>query len=97
MSIKNGEQFLPNSINDIEINISVGDEVLVIDDGSDDKTSSILNLWARRNAQVRILKNRGKGLVDSLNLGAKESINNWLVRFSKNVGLNRIRSIYYQS
>ena len=81
MSIKNGEQFLPNSIKDIEINISIGDEVLVIDDGSDDKTSSILNLWARRNEQVRVLKNHGKGLVDSLNLGAKESSNNWLVRF----------------
>lgn len=81
MSIKNGEHFLPNSIKDIEINISMGDEVLVIDDGSDDKTSSILNLWARRNEQVRVIKNRGKGLVDSLNLGAKESSHNWLVRF----------------
>lgn len=81
MSIKNGEHFLPNSIKDIEINVSRGDEVLVIDDGSDDQTSSILNLWAKRNKQVRILKNPGKGLVDSLNLGVKESSNNWLVRF----------------
>lgn len=81
MSVKNGANFLSNSIRDIESNISPSDEILIIDDGSTDDTANILNSWAGRNMQVRIFKNSGIGLVDALNIGILESRNNWIARF----------------
>jgi glycosyltransferase involved in cell wall biosynthesis len=44
-------------------------EVLAIDDGSTDSGPLRVRTWARRDARVRLLANRGRGLVSALNLG----------------------------
>ena len=55
--------------------------MLVVDDGSSDRSGDLLNKWSRTDARVRILENRGRGLVAALNLGLSESSNNWVARF----------------
>ena len=81
MPVKDGSYFLRDSIKCIEENTVVGDEIIVIDDGSTDETGSILKSWSKQNERVRILQNPGKGLVDALNHGVNESSNDWIARF----------------
>lgn len=81
MPVRDGSYFLRDSIKCIEENTAVGDEIIVIDDGSTDETGSILKSWSKQNERVRILQNPGKGLVDALNHGVNESSNDWIARF----------------
>jgi glycosyltransferase involved in cell wall biosynthesis len=81
MSVRNGAQFLPNSIKDIESNVLEDDEILVINDGSSDGTQELLTSWSQINSQVRIITTEAVGFVNALNLGIKEASNNWIARF----------------
>jgi glycosyltransferase involved in cell wall biosynthesis len=80
MPVKNGGRFLPDAIRGIEAMVNQLDEVLVIDDGSTDETLRTLKLWAESNPQVRVISNRGFGLVDALNLGLAEAKFDWIAR-----------------
>lgn len=81
MPVKNGEKFLPRIISSIEGNVLDNDEIIIIDDGSEDRTQTILLNWARENQKVRIIRNPKSGLVEALNLGVQESKFNWIARF----------------
>jgi len=81
MAVKNGAQFLENSLTQIKKNISLGDEVIIVNDGSVDSTIKILEKWRRKIENLRILDSRGLGLVYSLNLGIREASNEWIARF----------------
>ena len=81
MSVRNGAQFLPNSIKDIESNVFDDDEILVINDGSSDETENLLKNWARANIQVRVITTEALGFASALNLGIKEATHNWIARF----------------
>ena len=56
-------------------------EILIIDDGSEDKSFEIATGWASRDSRVTLLKNEGAGLVDALNFGIEKSRYNWIARF----------------
>ena len=79
--IKNGLPYVSKAIEYIESNISVEDEVIVIDDGSTDGTSEVLIDWQTKNTRVRILHGSSSGLVDALNLGLQSASNKWVARF----------------
>jgi glycosyltransferase involved in cell wall biosynthesis len=81
MPVRNGEIFLPSSISSIEMNQKWLNEILIVDDGSTDKTAWILKEWAEKNSKVRILRTDGLGLVKSLNLGLSESNYEFVARF----------------
>ena len=81
MSVRNGAQFLPNSIKDIESNVFDDDEILVINDGSSDDTEKLLENWAKNNSQVRVITTEALGFASALNLGLKEATNDWIARF----------------
>jgi len=81
MSVRNGAKFLPSSIKDIESNVFQHDEILIIDDGSSDKTGELLATWARDNSQVRVISTKAAGFANALNLGITEAKNDWIARF----------------
>jgi glycosyltransferase involved in cell wall biosynthesis len=81
LPIRNGELYLPDAIHNIQNCIGPDDEILVIDDGSQDKTANILWDWCRQNLRVRVLKNPSSGLVSALNFGLSEASNTWVARF----------------
>ena len=81
MPVKNGAAFIPALSRSLNSNLGIYDEVLVIDDHSDDNSLQELNYWAKNNEKVRVLQNKGHGIVDALNFGVSESRNSWVARF----------------
>lgn len=81
MPVKNGAKFIPALSHTLDLNLGNHDEILVVDDHSDDNSLLELNFWAKRNKKVRVVQNRGAGIVDALNFGISESRNTWIARF----------------
>jgi glycosyltransferase involved in cell wall biosynthesis len=81
MPIKNGERFLPEAIKFLEKNASPEDEILIVDDNSQDQTKSMLMTWAKFNSNVTIVNNPKSGLVSALNFGLKMARHEWIARF----------------
>jgi glycosyltransferase involved in cell wall biosynthesis len=79
--IKNGSKFLTKLSKIVSKNMRVQDEIIVIDDNSDDSTYLELLKWAKIDSRVRVIRNKKSGLVSALNLGIKESTNTWIARF----------------
>jgi glycosyltransferase involved in cell wall biosynthesis len=81
MPVKNGMKYLAKSRFNIENNLGPNDEVVVIDDNSDDGTDKYLIEWAKVQNRLHVIKLRGNGIVDALNLGLQECSNQWVARF----------------
>jgi glycosyltransferase involved in cell wall biosynthesis len=81
MPVRNGEKFLSSAITDITCNINASDEIIVIDDKSEDKTLRILEEWQASDSRVKVLKGNSLGIASALNLGLECASNNWIARF----------------
>ena len=81
MPVRNGMKFLEQARATLDASLAIGDEVIIINDNSSDGTSSFLEIWRDENSQVRVINNKGSGLISSLKLGVAESQNNWIARY----------------
>jgi glycosyltransferase involved in cell wall biosynthesis len=81
LPIRNGAIFVDDIMKSMISNCQPLDEIIVINDGSTDESLNLLENWASRESQVKIISTKGVGLVKSLNLGFSESRNNWVARF----------------
>jgi glycosyltransferase involved in cell wall biosynthesis len=80
MPVKNGDQFLENSLRSIEKLSLEGDEILIVNDRSTDRTSKILKEFSDLNEQISVLNNDNPGLVNALNLGIHNARHNLIAR-----------------
>lgn len=80
MPVRNGERYLNDAFIQISSNLGIYDEIVVVNDGSTDRSLSILNDWACSDQRVRILNNPTPGLTNALNLGIREASNDWIAR-----------------
>jgi hypothetical protein len=69
MSVFNGERFLAEAIESILDQEFKNFEFIVIDDGSTDRSASILDSYQDRDARMRVYHDKHAGLVNSLNRG----------------------------
>jgi glycosyltransferase involved in cell wall biosynthesis len=83
MPIRNGIEFLPQSKSDITLNARPQDEILIVDDNSEDGTILFLKTWQKQDPRVRILTNpaNNQGIANALNLGISESSHSLIGRF----------------
>ena len=81
MPVKNGLKYLPVSVANILANSNLEDEIIIIDDGSTDKPTNFLRTAELEVPNLRVIYTKGIGLVNALNLGIKESSNNWIARY----------------
>jgi glycosyltransferase involved in cell wall biosynthesis len=93
MPVKNGEKYLIDSIQQLSKNLQENDEIVVVNDGSTDGTLTKLKKWAQEDRRVMVVNNPNHGLPNALNLGFKESSNQWVARFDVDdkYSVNRIR------
>ena len=94
---KNISKYFETLKSQIEENLTDNDEVILIDDYSEDDTSFQLGKWAKSKTNICVIKNQGeKGLISALNLGLSLSSNKWVARFDADDMYSQNR-IYTQS
>ena len=81
MPVKNGALFLKKSLPQLQLSCKATDEILIIDDFSDDNTVQIVQDAAKTDRRIRLLHNSNPGIVEALNLGLSEASNEWIARF----------------
>ena len=69
LPVRNGEAFLDEAVDSVLAQTGVSFELVVIDDGSSDRTPEMLRAIAARDARVRVVRQEGLGLVAALNAG----------------------------
>lgn len=67
MPVYNGEQYLHTAMKSIIDQTFRDFEMLVMDDGSTDRTAQILEAYAKKDHRIKIFRQRNKGIVESLN------------------------------
>lgn len=73
MSVYNDETYLPSSIESLLVQEGVDFEVVVVDDGSTDRSPEILTSFARADARVRVVRQENTGLTRALARGCAEA------------------------
>ena len=81
LPVYNGEKFIDTSIPLILKNLNDDDELVIINNGSDDNSKSKLEKWSKTDSRINLINTKTPGLVEALNLGTAESCNNWIARF----------------
>jgi glycosyltransferase involved in cell wall biosynthesis len=80
LPVKNGSLFLKTSLANLRSIAGDNDTILVVDDFSEDDTTSIVSYYQNIDSRIQVIKNTKPGLVNALNLGVKESSNDWIAR-----------------
>lgn len=80
MSCYNASRWLEESIQSV-LNQSYGDfEFIIVDDGSEDDTLSIVRRYASKDDRIVVIAKTNTGLADSLNVGIKRARGEWIAR-----------------
>ena len=80
MPVYNGEKYLRKSIESV-LNQSFGDfEFIIINDGSTDDSSRILNEYQKVDKRIKLIERENKGLIYSLNEGINKSSTELIAR-----------------
>jgi glycosyltransferase involved in cell wall biosynthesis len=80
LPIRDGEKWVLTAIDNLNRTLLPIDEVIIVDDGSTDRTLEILNRTDFK-CSAKVLSNRSPGLVNALNLGIAEARNLWIARY----------------
>ena len=81
LPVRNGSEFLQSVIPQIVANFSLGDQIIVIDDGSTDETPKLLQNFKAEFKGLEIVRTKGVGLVAALNLGFDVAECSWVARY----------------
>jgi glycosyltransferase involved in cell wall biosynthesis len=80
LPVRNEERYVEDAVASI-LRQSFGDfELIVVDDGSTDRTGEILAAVAANDRRVRIVPSDGRGLVDALNTGVAAARGTYIAR-----------------
>lgn len=80
MSVFNGQRTLERALDSIKNQTHKVDEIVIVNDGSTDETSSILNSWVK-NLPIKLITNEVNcGLFHCLLLGMASSTSDWIFR-----------------
>ena len=83
LPIKNGENYLNDIFQYFERNFNEIDQIVFVNDSSNDNTIKLLNAFSKKhsNWNIKVINSSGTGLVEALNVGAKECDYGWIARF----------------
>jgi glycosyltransferase involved in cell wall biosynthesis len=81
LPVKNGLIYLPELEKYFTSNLSLEDQIIIVNDGSTDGSAEYLNNWAKKSTNMTLINTKGEGLIACLNIGIKESHHKWIARF----------------
>jgi len=74
----NAETFIERTLTSVLTQTYTNIEVLVIDDGSEDRTGQILESFAKNNSRVRLFKQKNAGVAAARNLAIEKSTGDYV-------------------
>lgn len=78
--VYNGEKYVANCIETLQNQtLEIGYELILIDDGSTDKTLEIIRSYAEQDDRIRFFSQENKGVSAARNLGINSSRGEWIV------------------
>lgn len=77
--VYNAEKFLPRCINSILAQTSTDFELLLIDDGSTDKSGKICDEYAQKDIRIKVFHKKNGGVSTARNLGIDKAIGEWII------------------
>ncbi|TWO31442.1 glycosyltransferase family 2 protein [Seonamhaeicola sediminis] len=77
---KNTEAFLNECLDSILNQTYTNWELLIVDDHSTDQSYSRVEKYAKKDSRIKLLKNRGKGIITALKLAFKNSSGEFITR-----------------
>ena len=80
MPVYNAEKYLKEAIDSILIQTEANFELIIINDGSTDTSLSIIEEYENLDSRVKVIDQKNKGLVYSLNLGITEAKGKYIAR-----------------
>jgi glycosyltransferase involved in cell wall biosynthesis len=80
LPVYNGERFLAEALDSLLRQTYCSFELIVINDGSQDKSAEILESYRRKDARIEIFHQKNQGLIASLNRGLSLARGRYLAR-----------------
>lgn len=80
MPVRNGQDYVAEALDSLLAQTLADFELIVIDDGSTDRTPSILADYASKDARIVLLRTDGTGIVGALNLGLARAVGDYVAR-----------------
>ena len=74
----NVEDYLDESISSVLLSTHANFELLLIDDGSTDKSLDVCKSWARKDARIRVIHCEHKGVSAARNAGIEQARGKWV-------------------
>lgn len=80
MSVYNGDRYLAASLDSVLFQEDVAFEVVVVDDGSTDRSPAVLADYGRRDSRVRVIRQENTGLTKALARGCSAARGDFIAR-----------------
>lgn len=80
MSVYNSERWLKESLSSVLNQTFTDFEFIIVNDGSTDSSSQIIDICAREDRRIRVVIKQNTGLADSLNQGIQMAKGEWIAR-----------------
>ena len=80
MTVYNDEEYVEQSLSSISNQSYKDYELILINDGSTDKSLEIMQSFAEKDLRIKLINQRNKGLIDSLNAAIAMSKGEFLAR-----------------
>lgn len=80
MSVYNGEEYIDEAIKSVLNQTYIDFEFIIINDGSSDKSLSIINKYKAKDSRIFLISRENRGLVASLNEGIDNSKGKYIAR-----------------
>lgn len=77
--IYNAEQWLEKCLNSLLVQTYRNIEVICVDDGSQDKSASLLADYSIKDCRIKVIRQHNEGLSSARNRGMKEAQGEWLM------------------
>lgn len=77
--VYNAEKYLCGTVDSILLQNSLDYELLLVDDGSQDKSGKICDEYARQDSRVRVFHKQNGGVSSARNMGIENSNGEWLM------------------